>query len=408
MKKAYRKIKNFGGRIARSLIWHFRFPLVIAIRHNYTRKLKSLQKQETIKVAFIVSDNRKWKATSLYEKLALDQRFIPMVLVIVPKNINYQDDANYIFFKQHNYSVFAIMNLADLRLHKPDIIFLQHPTDTLKFMYKFSPYWLSKYALCVYFPYGIATMETVAVWRMRRLFFLTLYKQFLFSLDCVRQFEERGMFNVIATGSPQLDAYSEPVKNNPWRYQEKIKIIYAPHHSFDEYCTRWATFAWNGKQILQLAKNNPCTEWIFKPHPIFAKEAIKEKIMTKQEVDEYFTEWAQIGQIYDKGDYIDLFRTSDLMITDSDGFLTEYLPTGNPVIYLISPDSAMRSHVSEKSSRHYYKIHNLTELEQAFDMLVKERKDPLKAERQKDAEEIIYNSADKIYNELLKILGEKK
>jgi CDP-glycerol glycerophosphotransferase (TagB/SpsB family) len=221
-------------------------------------------------------------------------------------------------------------------------------------------------------------------------------------------FEERGMFNVIATGNPQLDAYSEPVKNNPWHYQEKIKIIYAPHHSLQKSRWTYATFTWNGKQILQMAKDNRHTEWVFKPHPDFSITAIQEKIMTKSEIDEYFTEWAQLGQIYDKGDYIDLFRTSDLMITDCDGFLTEYLPTGNPVIYLISSNNLARSCVSQKSSRHYYKVHNLTELEQAFDMLVKERKDPLKAERQKDAEEIIYNSADKIYNELLKILGEKK
>jgi len=401
-----RAVRNWYKNIVRFLTWKFRLPLLIIVRRNYIRKLKKMQKQEKIKVAFIVSDNRKWKGVSLYKKLLFDQRFTPLVLVTVLQNTNYQNDANYIFFKQRNYNVFAIANLADLRKYKPDIVFCQQPTGLMD---DFSPFRLSKYALCFYFPYGIAAnINSSRIWNIRKLFFLMLYKQFLFSLDCVRLFEERGMFNVIATGSPQLDVYSEPVKNNPWRYQEKMKIIYAPHHSFSKLRSQFATFAWNGKQILQMAKNDPCTEWIFKPHPLFPITAIQEKIMTKQEVDEYFTEWAQIGQVYDKGDYIDLFRTSDLMITDSDGFLTEYLPTGNPVIYLISPNSAVRSHVSQKSSRHYYKVHNLTELEQVFDMLVKERKDPLKAERQKDAEEIIYNSADKIYNELLKILGEKK
>ena len=407
--KTLKKIRKFGLNIVRDLIWHFKLPLLIIIKRNYARKLESLQKQEKINVAFLVAENSKWNGSSLYKKFNLSQKFSAMILVIVPKKANFEIDENYLFFKQRNYNVFAIANLEDLRKHKPDVIFYQQQWIAVFPTSDFSPFRLSKYALCLCFPYGIATtIEFSKRWKPSRLFFKMLYRQFLFNLDCVRQYELRGIYNTIATGHPQLDAYAELVKNNPWHYPEKIKIIYAPHHTFEIGYAQWATFAWNGKQILQMAKDNPNTEWVFKPHPLFKKRVIDEKIMTKQEADEYFNEWEQIGQIYDKGDYFDLFRTSDLMITDCDGFLTEYLPSGNPVIYLISTNASVRSAVSQKSSRHYYKVRNLEELEQAFDMLVKRREDPLKIERQKDAAEITFNSADNIYNELLKILEEKQ
>lgn len=104
------------------------------------------------------------------------------------------------------------------------------------------------------------------------------------------------------------------------------------------------------------------------------------------------------------GDYYDIFRTSDLMITDCDSFLTEYLPTGNPVIHLIPSKEPIWSIVSINSSQHYYKVHNLKELESTFDMLVNQHKDPLKDERQKDAAKITFNSTDNIMAELKKIL----
>jgi len=377
-------------------------------KYNYARKLKNLQSKKEINVAFLVSQNAKWNGASLYRKLTTNPRFNPMVLVIIPKNINLEDNADFLFFKQRGYSVFAITNFADMNKHKPDIIFYQQPWFALGIRNNFSPFKISKCALCLYFPYGIATtIENSERWNKCKYFFRMLYRQFLFDLDCVRQYESRGVHNIIATGHPQLDAYAESVKNNPWQDLTKIKIIYAPHHSFK--LDAFATFDWNGKQLLQMAKDNPNTEWIFKPHPSFRKAMINAKIMTEEETNEYFDEWAQIGQIYDKGDYFDIFRTSDLMITDCNAFLTEYLPTGNPVIHLIpSGNDVIWSSTSQKNSRHYYKVRNLAELEQTFDMLVKRREDPLKAERQKDAAEITFNAAENIYNELLKILEEKR
>jgi hypothetical protein len=404
MKKLHNILRTFLKKIKKTARNLFLNPLLLMIiKYNYARKLKSLHGQDKINVAFLVWENAKWNGASLYQKLLSDTCFSTMIL-IVHKNVS-EDKINYDFFKERGYNVFKITYLSDLLIHKPDIVFYQQPWFVLGFRSNFSPLKLSRIALCFYFPYSIANnIELPKIWNMCKFFFRAMYKQFLFNMDCVQEFKVRGVHNAIATGHPVLDVYNEPVKNNPWYDSKRYKVIYAPHHSFSTRSLQWATFAWNGRQLLQMAKDNPHTEWIFKPHPWFKKNIVKIGIMTMQEADQYFSEWAQIGQIYDKGDYFDIFRTSDLMITDSGGFLTQYLPTGNPVIHLIGSNESVRGIVGRKSSQHYYKVHDLIELESTFDMLVNQHKDPLKVERKKDAAEITYNAAENIMNVLLKIL----
>jgi len=378
------------------------------VKSSYDCKLESLRKQEKINVVFLVWQNSRWNADSFYKKLASDLRFSPIIIVVSPSE-HFEENPDYLFFQKRNYNVFAITNTNynGLVSHKPDIVFYQMPWLVNQVYNELSPFNVSRCALCIYLPYAIGAIANLKnTWAMGESFFRLVYKHFCFSSDCVREYEACGLSNVVATGSAKLDVYAEPIKNNPWRNSDKIKIIYAPHHSFEGHWFSWATFAWNGREILQLAKNNLHTEWIFKPHPSFKERVVKFGVFTEKELDEYLQEWEKIGQIYEKGDYFDIFRTSDLMITDCNSFLTEYLPTGNPVIYPVSSGETIdeRPTVIKRHSQHYYKVYNVEELESAFDMLVNRKEDPLKAERQKDAAEITFDSGEKMYNELLKML----
>jgi hypothetical protein len=380
-----------------------------ATRQNYDYKLGNMRRQEKINVIFLMwkgfgtQSNSFWNGASLYENLMKDRRFSVTILLVLPDNTNFNDDIDFLFFKQRDYNVSVINSETDLRAFNPDIVFYGYPWHALGLKNRFSPFNVSEFALCLHYAYAMTyPIEIPNFFTAVCQFFMLLYKHFVFNSCCVRQFEMRGIYNTVATGNPKLDIYAKKINGNPWRDTEKIKIIYAPHHSFTGNLLSWATFEWNGKQILQLAKNNPHTEWIFKPHPLFKKNIIDYKIMTEQELEAYYDEWSQIGQVYEKGDYFDIFRTSDFLITDCGSFIDEYLPTTNPVIQLDS--GAPRSTVSEKHSRHYYKVRNLKDLYSTFDMLVNRRKDPLKEKRMKDAAEITFNSADNIYNEILNIL----
>ena len=94
----------------------------------------------------------------------------------------------------------------------------------------------------------------------------------------------------------------------------------------------FATFKENGKFILELAKKYDETTWLFKPHPRFKFALLINNVMTEDDINKYYNEWLKIGRIYDKGNYFDIFKTSDLLITDSISFRAEYLPTLKPII----------------------------------------------------------------------------
>ncbi len=53
----------------------------------------------------------------------------------------------------------------------------------------------------------------------------------------------------------------------------------------------------------------------------------------------YYNAWKNLpnATLYEGGDYLNLFATSDAMITDSDSFMSEYLYSGNPGLYLTNP-----------------------------------------------------------------------
>ena len=216
-------------------------------------------------------------------------------------------------------------------------------------------------------------------------------------------------------GYPKLDAYLLPYnsENNYWKDNNKIKIIYAPHHSFEKSELNIATFKKNGEYILDLAKKY-CdkTTWIFKPHPRFKYALLKNKIMNEDEIQNYYQEWKKIGNVYESGNYFDIFKTSNLMITDCASFLGEYLPTLKPLIRLVNEQGLNLNSIGKLITQGYYQVDNNVSLEKTLVDLISNNTDPYLPKR-KEANNIFFNnktsSSEKIFNTLLKIckIGDK-
>ena len=375
------------------------------LKQRYERKILELKrKTEKIKVAFLVQENAKWNGDALFRKMSASGVFDPVILVSpLFGSAERERNENLAFFSERGYQAYAINN-TELESHKPDMVFYQQPWGMTG---PLSPGAVSKYALCFYLPYSIATaIDNQSIFNKCKDFFQSLTAHFVFNTDVQKQYESLGIFNTVPTGHPKLDAYGESVKRDFWIRKGKNKIIYAPHHSFEKSSLLWATFQWNGKKMLEIARNNSDTEWIFKPHPRFKHALKSNQIMTDAEVEDYYNGWSQIGQIYDQGDYFDLFRTSDCLITDCGSFLTEYLPTGNPVIYLVSSETnaTPRNVIHEKSSQHYYKVRDAASLDEVFQMLVKDAKDPLMELRNRDAAGITLNGTANVFNYLITLV----
>ena len=379
-------------------------------QQNYRRKIKELtESKEKIRVVFLVSQSAKWNGHSLYRILEADSRFSPIVLYVplhVSTDCDTDDRFECQFFADRGYNFDAITIAKELRAHKPDIVFYQQPWYMVKGA--FAPATVSEYALCLYFPYSIATsVEAKRLWKHCLPFFKMLYRHFVFNNAVVELFNSKGVHNTIATGHPKLDAYLEPVKKDFWKNKLKFKIVYAPHHSVGQSTLNWGTFDWNGRELLDWAKSHTETEWLFKPHPRFRFSVLEQGIeMTEFELDNYYDEWNNIGSVYTLGDYFDIFRTADLLITDCGSFLTEWLPTEKPCIHLLSKNETpnSRSFVHEKSSRNYYKVKNLEELNATLEKLAVCREDTLATVRIQDAKSIPLGSAKNIHNWLVQNL----
>ena len=76
-----------------------------------------------------------------------------------------------------------------------------------------------------------------------------------------------------------------------------------------------------------------------------------------------------------------MFKTSDCLITDCISFLAVYLPTGNPVIHLLSKKQTREfNEFDNYIIEWYYQVFNNSELEKTFSQIIVEGSDPKKSE----------------------------
>ena len=392
----------------------------IEVYSNYAINLERIKnKAEKIKVAFIASENQKWCYQSLYELFEKDKRFEPVVLIYVTlrahkgqDNTRLNLEENYNFFKDRGMNVeYAYKNddYVDLKDFNPDIVFYEQPWG-MPSIYK--PQYVSDFALTYYMPYGIPLFDFKFDYTKK--FHLYLHKLCTDSeitLNRLAKYNKKCFLNTEIVGYSKLDVYLDKISDNAenyWKYPEKFKIIYAPHHSIEQnskYGT--STFNHNGKFILDLAKKYPDTTWIFKPHPRLKYTLSKHKVMTDSEINDYYNEWEKIGKVYTKGDYFGIFKTSDLMITDCCSFLGEYLPSKKPVIRPLRKNMVKLNSLGKEIVKGYYEPKNNKELNEIFKKIVIERKDEKINTRENSIQKIIdFNepSANKIYNSITKEL----
>lgn len=360
---------------------------------KYKKIIKRIKnKKDKIRVIFLCSENSKWAYQNLYEQFAKSEHFEPLVLINMLETVHLGLDKtrnnlkeNYNFFKSKGMNVeyaYKDNQYIDLKEFKPDIVFYEQPYDLPKI---YMPKYVSNFALTCYHPYSFEGLFYSGL-AYHEKFHKLLYKFYAmndFHINLINSLTRKASYNCIPVGYSKLDVYFNNDKIDSgkiWKEAEKIKIIYAPHHSFEKDGLKLATFKENSKLILELAKKYKNTSWIFKPHPRFKFAVIKNNIMTEDEIENYYKEWEIIGKIHTEGNYFDIFKTSDLMITDSVSFLAEYLPTVKPLIRLVNHNSTPLTEFGEKITKGYYKTHNNKELKETFEKLI-ENKDEKKEQR---------------------------
>lgn len=384
------------------------------VKDNYDRVLNRLKEKigkEKINVVFYSSELQKWTYNSLYHEFEKSEYFNPMI-VIVPL-IRMDEDVKkqmlsdqYDFYTKLGCKVefgYKDNEYLDLSTFSPDIVFYQQPWDIPQ---NNTPDMVSEYALTCYCNYGSQVLEYPKEYMPKFHKFLWLYIcENDLNIKRFESYKKGNSKNCKSFGYPKLDVYMEKRDTDGskyWKDPDKIRVIYAPHHSFDKAHINIATFLQNGKFMPELAKKYADkTTWIFKPHPRLKYVIEPSGYMTKEEIDKYWKEWDTIGKVCEGGDYWDIFMSSDIMITDCASFLIEYLPTGKPLIRLINKKSMALNEFAMHFISQYYNSYDNEELEKLFVDLAINKNDYRKEDRKKLIAELIdFNepSAVKIMN----------
>ena len=366
---------------------------------NYKRVIKRIKeksKNEKIKVIFLVSELEKWNGQQLYEAFDFNPDFEPIILVTVLAGIHYgyslkknRTEEIYNFFKNKNMKVdyaYRDGKYVDLQDFNPDIVFHQQPWQIEDIQ---SPEAVSKYALCCYISYGISESKQTA--NLCKSFFCSIWKYFL-THECLKEdylkLLKYNKESLCVTGNPKLDFYKQA--NIVKQEESRHYVIYAPHHSVKDSILKFATFDWSGYFMLEYAKKHPDINWLFKPHPNLKAHFIKTGYMSEEKIDQYFEEWAKVGEVCTSGDYFSVFTDSEAMITDCSAFLIEYSFTGKPLIHMISSNSEKHSSIDRIVSENYYIVKNKETLEKYLDEILIKKNDFLK--------EVRVNNIKKIFN----------
>ena len=411
--------KDIDARQDTEIIWS-RYPQLLKhLQHEYSKR--------KLKVVFLNSENAKWVYQAIYEEFAKNPKFDVQVLITVRekllkdkyKFLEYKKlaEKDYNFFKKLGFNVdyafdFKKKEYINLEKFKPDIIFYEQPWDLCELQ---SIKNTSQYALPLYCAYG--SCITNGTNEYSEPFYRDVYTYFLDN-ECVKKvLLEHGCREqaLVPCGQLKLDAYLKPTNksNIIWKSQNKKRVIYAPHHSFYKGSVLgFGTFDWNYKFFFSFAKNHPEIEFIIKPHPELKRQIVKQGLMSISEMTQYFEMWENLpnAQVYEYGNYFDMFKTSDLLITDCNSFLYEYLPTKKPVIHLISESSVGHNSFGEKIISGYYPAKNLEEIKLQLDLVLFKNQDSLLPVREKIiANDLIQPQggvAKFIENYISRILGE--
>lgn len=363
------------------------------------RRLKSeLAAGRKLKALFIVTESAKWKTQGVFDLMRMSSEFEPCIGVSRPdrhycisKDERIQDFRECVaFFEKRSMPVVKLYDpdtgrAVPLRDCDPDIVFYQQSWFDVAGQL---PSDVCKRAVSCYVPYFVPNYGVLRLDSQLPLHRM-LYLHFALNEEWANLYREsaKGLAyagGFVGVGHPMLDG----IKFDENAGQTCNCVIYAPHCTINPGHAKgglnYATFLWNGRQILDYARSHREMKWVFKPHPNLARVLRHFEVMDDDAIREYYDEWARVGEVVQGGDYTGLFARSSAMVTDCGSFLTEYAATGKPIIHLISEDN--KNEPMPPSARlysTYYKAGNLKEMYDAFGMVLERREDPLKEIRHK-------------------------
>ncbi len=248
----------------------------------------------------------------------------------------------------------------------PDVVFVQTPYDSQR-PDAFSVQNLSRFTKICYIPYGVSIADCPK-YHFGLDFYNYCWKIYLaapISLEMCHDYlgEERYSRlkdKLVVSGSPKIEmavnyeykeSKPEPLWNLPKSPAVK-RIIWAPHWTFEWNISGdgkprkgYSQFLKYYRFFLELARNNQNIDLVIRAHPLTYTEVTNRGLISAEDLEQFKQEITVLPNariddaITNNEGYLDLFYSSDAMITDGISFLTEYPVTGKPLLHTIGSDN---------------------------------------------------------------------
>lgn len=386
------------------------------IQKRYKKISSNLKNKTKIKVLFLVNEISKWKSQSLYDEMAKNSRFEPVIaLTISDIQVKLPDEEkekiitdNYNYFKSKGMNVVYAYDTA-LKTLNPDIVFYQQPYSMPR--NQDIPE-VSKYALTCYIPYYLPDYQNFDLdcehnFHHNLFRFYVLNEELASTYKSHLQAKEIFNGNIKPAGHTVLDTYKN-FRNN----ENKDYVIYAPHwsitHKNNDNNINISTFMETGAIMLEYAQNHPEINWVFKPHPTLKTALKRIGEWSNEQIENYYKAWENIAYCSYDADYPKIFFASKAMITDCGSFLLEYFLTGRPLVHLVSNTCSNKPYnFLNKIFNSFYHVYDKEDLTRILDDLIIQNNDYKKEQRLRILQKtnlLDNNAAENIIKDLSEVI----
>lgn len=330
-----------------------------------------------IRVVFLVLYFEAWDSLAETWRLMNEDDRFETIVISIPRRLtgddSYHDEAKVSQFLtaaevphlRFDYADSAI-GLAELKELAPDFLFINYPWQR-----NYQPFYrvdhLVTFTRVCYVPYyslpivlepGEADVASHLYTQRSHQLASHVFVQEP-SLRHAYSHTERGNDHVHFVGSPKLDSLlksAELATDMDWPIgpfvvasgaggpvagsERKLRLVWAPHHSYGANWLNFGTFATVHEQMLAFAKLNPDIEIVMRPHPFLFGTLIDREVLDKAHLDEWLENWHALPNtaLDLEGDFASLFRVTDYLVSDGISFLAEYpLVAGKPGFFIENP-----------------------------------------------------------------------
>lgn len=369
-----------------------------------TQRIKNkIENNQKINIMFLVIHSSVWQYDDLYKKYFNDKN-CNVKIVIAPYTIYGKNDMvqemnqSFTYFKNKKYNVVkGYDDKEDKYINiktefQPDIVFFTNPHKITTDDFYINNFFEN--SLTCYVPYGIMLTNTQQS-QFNQPFHNQTWKNFYetnITYNIAKEYSKNKGSNIVVAGYPKCDVFLNKryQPKNVWKNSNNSlkKIIWAPHHTIeiDENKLGYSNFLNYHQIMLDLAKKyQNKIQFAFKPHPLLFNKLKLHANWGEKKANQYYDKWSKGNNTQlELNEYTDLFLSSDSMIMDSVSFITEYMYTNKPSLFMIR-DKTIDNKFNEFGKMAFsllYKSKNNKELTDFIEKVVLGEKDDKKNQRE--------------------------